>query len=149
MLLQWLFGTFDLLGLPLGLAAVWARSCSLWRPRNVTDLSPVFVADNVWGATAVLWIATGLFRVFGGFEKGAVYYLHDRAFYIKMALLVIILLLEVWSMTTLIRWHIQVRRGTSVNTDIAPTLARISATQAGLVVMMACAATAVARRFFC
>ena len=114
MLLQWLSATLHLLGLPLGLGAAWARSRALRRTLNATDLSPVFVADNLWGAAPVLWIATGLFRVFGGLEKGAAYYLHDRAFQSKMALLVIILLLEVWPMTTLIRWRIKVRRGASI-----------------------------------
>jgi putative membrane protein len=148
MWLKWIIATLHLLGLPLGLGAVWARSRALRSARIAKDLSAVFVADNLWGLAAVLWIATGLLRVFGGLEKGAAYYLHDRAFYIKMALFVIILLLEVWPMATLIRWRIQTRRGTSINMATAQVLARISATQAGLVVLMACAATAVARGFF-
>lgn len=148
MWLKWIIATLHLLGLPLGLGGVWARGRALRGARIPTDLCSVFVADNLWGLAAVLWIATGLLRVFGGLDKGTAYYLHDRAFYIKMALFAIILVLEVWPMATLIRWRIQVRRGISINMANAPVLARISATQAVLVVLMACAATAVARGFF-
>ena len=62
--------------------------------------------------------------------------------------LVIILLLEIWPMTTLIRWRIQARRGTSIDMTVAPMLARISVIQAGLVILMVFAATAVARGYF-
>ena len=147
MLIHWLVATLHLLGFPLGLGAVWERSRALTRARGATDLSRVFVADNLWGVAALLWIATGLLRVFGGIEKGAAYYLHDRAFYIKMAFFILILLLEVWPMMTLIRWRIQLRRGTPINLAVAGKLARISAIQSAIVVLMVCAATAVARGF--
>jgi putative membrane protein len=35
----------------------------------------------------VLWIGTGLVRAFGGYEKGAFYYLHNHLFWAKMGLL--------------------------------------------------------------
>jgi putative membrane protein len=145
MLLHWFVATLHLLALPLGLGAVWARSRGLRLVRSAADLPRVFVADNLWGVAAVLWLATGLLRTFGGLEKGAEYYLHSRAFYLKMALFVIILLLEIWPMTTFIRWRIRLRRGASIDTANAPTFARISAIQAGLVVLTLCMATAVAR----
>ncbi len=108
----------------------------------------MFVADNLWGLAALLWIATGLLRAFAGLEKGTSYYLHDRVFYIKMSLLVVILLLEIWPMTTLIRWRIGVRRGATLDLGVASALARVSRIQAGLVVLMVFAATALARGFF-
>jgi len=148
MLLHWFIATLHLLALPLGLGAIWARSRALRLARSAADLQRVFVADNFWGAAAVLWIATGLFRAFGGLEKGTEYYLHNWLFYLKMGLLVIVLLLEVWPMTSLIRWRIQLRRGASLDLTSAPMLARISAIQAALIVIMVCAATAVARGFF-
>lgn len=147
-MLNWLIATLHLLALPLGLGAVWARSRALRLARGPGDLHPVFVADNVWGLAAVLWIATGLFRVFGGLEKATSYYLHDRVFYAKMGLFVAILLLEIWPMATLIRWRRELRRGASLNTAAAPALARISQVQAGIVVLMVFAATALARGFF-
>jgi putative membrane protein len=145
MMLRWVIASLHLLALPLGLGAIWARSRALGATRAPDDLKPVFLADTLWGLAAVLWIGTGLLRAFGGLEKGASYYLHDRAFFLKMGLLVLILLLEIWPMTTLIRWRIRVRRGDRVDTTAARALARISLVQAGLVVSMVFAATALAR----
>jgi len=116
--------------------------------RTADDLDRAFVADNLWGAAAGLWLVTGLVRVFGGVEKGAFYYLHDRAFIAKMGLFIIILLLEIRPMVTLIRWRIGLRRGNSLSLESAPALARITWVQACLVVLMVFAATAVARGFF-
>jgi putative membrane protein len=39
-------------------------------------LNDVFTADSFWGIAALLWIVTGLWRAFGGLEKGSDYYLH-------------------------------------------------------------------------
>jgi putative membrane protein len=147
MVLRWLIATLHLLALPLGLGAVWARSRALGLAHSTNDLQRVFAADNLWGLAAVLWIATGLLRAFGGLEKGASYYLRHRAFYAKMGLLLVILLLESWPMVTLIGWRIGLRRGGSIDMARAPALARISQIQAGLVILMVFTATAVARGF--
>jgi len=147
-MLRWVFASLHLLALPLGLGAVWARSRALRRARGAADLPAVFVADNLWGLAALIWIVTGLVRAFGGLEKGATYYLHDRVFHAKMGLLVVILVLELQPMTTLIRWRIGLRRGAPITLTAAAALARISAIQAGLIVLMVFAATALARGFF-
>ncbi|HKE89460.1 MAG TPA: DUF2214 family protein [Gemmatimonadales bacterium] len=147
MTLRWLIATLHLLTLPLGLGAIWARSRALQRVQG-GDLQRVFLADNLWALAAFLWISTGLLRAFGGLEKGAAYYLHDRAFYVKMGLLVTILALEVWPMMTLIRWRIAQRRKATPDLSAAPHLALISRIQAGLVILMVLAATAMARGFF-
>ena len=148
MILHWLIATLHLLALPLGLGAIWMRARLLARALRREDLAPIFIADTLWGAAAALWIATGLWRAFGGLDKGTAYYLHDHAFYVKMALLAVILLLEIWPMVTLIRWRIRKRRGSAVDVRAAPFLARISYVQAVLVVLMVFAATAVAREYF-
>lgn len=148
MILRWLVATFHLLALPLGLGAVWARSRGLASARTNADLARVFVADNLWGLAAGLWIVTGLWRAFGGLEKGTGYYLNDPVFYVKMSLLIVILLLESWVMMALIRWRIAVRRGRSIDLTPAAAFARIGQVQAVLVVLMVFAATALARGFF-
>jgi putative membrane protein len=148
MILRWLVATVHLLALPLGLGAIWGRARALAHATGTKDLPRIFVVDNLWGAAAVLWIATGLWRAFGGLEKGTAYYLHDHAFYVKMGLLIVILLLEIWPMTTLIRWRIHARRGPLVDIHVAPLLARVSYAQFGLVILMVLAATAVARGYF-
>lgn len=145
MMLRWVVATAHLLALPLGLGAVWARSRALASADSPTGLRSAFAADTVWGLAAALWITTGLARAFGGLEKGTDYYLHDRVFYVKMGLLLVVLLLEIRPMVTLLRWRITVRRGGSPDTTAAPALARISRIQAGLVIVMVFAATALAR----
>jgi putative membrane protein len=148
MILRWLVATLHLLALPLGLGAIWTRARALARLTGNQGLARVFVADNLWAVAAVLWIATGVWRAFGGLEKGTAYYLHDHAFHAKMGLLLLILLLEIWPMTTLMRWRIRARRAPTMDIRVAPLLARVSYVQAGLVVLMVFAATAVARGYF-
>ena len=148
MMLRWLVASLHLLALPLGLGAVWARQRALRAVLDAEGLRRVFLADTLWGVAALLWIGTGLLRAFGGLEKGASYYLHDRVFYAKMGLLALILLLEIWPMSTLIRWRIALGCGASIDTTPALALARISQVQAGLVVLIVFAATALARGLF-
>src|SRR5262245_22664465 len=148
MTLRWLLASLHLLTLPLGLGAVWARSRALTSARTNQDLQRVFVADNLWALAAAMWIGTGLWRVFSGLEKGSSYYMHNRVFYTKMGLLVLILLLEIWPIVTLIRWRTAVRRDVTVDLAAAGPLARISRIQAALIVLMVFAATAMARGFF-
>jgi putative membrane protein len=146
MLIHWIFAALHLLALGIGLGAVWARAQALRAPLDgPAAFKRVFYADTLWGVAALLWIATGLTRAFGGLEKGTAYYVHNEFFLAKMALLVVILALEIWPMTTLIRWRIQLARKEQVRTEPARRLAQISTLQAFLVVAMVFLATAMAR----
>lgn len=104
-----------------------------------------FVGDALWGIAAVLWIGSGLWRAFGGLEKGTDYYLGSTAFWLKMALLLGILILEVRPMLTLIRWRIADSRGLTIDLAPARTLARVSMIQLVLISVMVLLATAMAR----
>ncbi|HYN88255.1 MAG TPA: DUF2214 family protein [Ardenticatenaceae bacterium] len=145
MLFRWLLAALHLLALGIGLAAVWARARSLRGPLDDEGLRRVVYADSFWGIAAVLWIATGAVRAFTGLEKGPSYYLNSNAFLIKMALLALVLLLEVWPMVTLIRWRIARGRGAQPDTTPARTFGLVSYVQALIVVAMVFAATAMAR----
>jgi putative membrane protein len=145
MLLRWLFAALHLLGLGIGLGAVWARARALRGPLDPVGLRRVFYADSWWGVAAAIWIGTGLVRVIGGLEKGMDYYLQNHVFWGKMALLLVILVLEVWPMVTLVRWRVQLARGEAPDTSPAGRFASISYLQAALVLLMVLAATAMAR----
>ena len=80
-----------------------------------------------------------------GLEKGSAYYVHNGLFLLKMALLGLILVLELQPMITFIRWRQQLAKGQPVDAARAQRFATISAIQAGLVLLMVLAATAVAR----
>jgi putative membrane protein len=144
-MLRWLLAWAHLLGLGIGLGAVWARARALSGPLDPAGLRRAFAADTWWGVAAGLWIVTGLVRAFGPFEKGSAYYLSSGWFLLKMALLLAILALEIAPMITLIRWRIALAHGRALNTGPARTFARISDVQAVLVVLMVLCATAMAR----
>jgi putative membrane protein len=64
-----------------------------------------------------------------------------------MSLLVLILLLELGPMIALVRWRMELGRGTQPDTRAAPAFARISFVQAVLVMLMVLAATGMARGY--
>src|SRR5437762_13825017 len=136
MTIRWLLAAFHLLGLGVGLGAVWARGRAFQAQLDVLGLRGVFYADAWWGIAAIVWIGTGLVRAFGGFEKGSFYYLHNLVFWAKMGLLAAILALEVGPMIALIRWRVAVARGCVPDTRAATSLARIRFVPAVLVALM-------------
>lgn len=144
-LLRWIVAAIHLLGLGLGLGAIWSRSRALRDLSDPKNIQRALFADTLWGIAALLWITTGLARAFAGLEKGSAYYLANDAFWIKMSLLALVLVLEIWPMVTLIRWRIQLARGEAINAQHASRFALISALQTVLVVAMVFAATAMAR----
>jgi putative membrane protein len=145
MTLRILLAALHLSGLGVGLGAVWARARGFQGTLDAPGLRRLFAADSWWGLAAVLWIGTGLWRLLAGIEKPTAYYLHNHVFWLKMAALAAILLLEISPMITLIKWRILVARGAPVDVRRAPMFATISYVQAGLVLVMVVAATATAR----
>jgi putative membrane protein len=148
MTLRWLLAAVHLLALVIGSGAICIRAWSLRTTLTEDRLRTVFRADSLWGLAALLWVGTGVWRAFGGLEKGAAYYLGSTAFWIKMALLAAILVLEVRPMITLIRWRGAVKRGQLREINDAALLSRISMVQLVLVGAMVFAATAMARGVF-
>jgi putative membrane protein len=142
---RWLLAFAHLMGLGIGLGAVWTRARALAGPVDPAALRRALAADTWWGIAAVVWIATGLLRAFGPFEKGPAFYLHDGFFLLKMTFLLAILALEIAPMVALVRWRIELKRGLSPDTRRARAFARTSTVQAVLVVLMVLCATAMAR----
>ena len=145
--LRLLLAALHLLALGIGFGAVWARGRALARATDADHLRPAFYADVWWGIAALVWISTGLARLFGPFEKGTDYYFDNPLFDAKMGLLGLILVLEVWPMRTLIRWRVQLGKGQPVDLAPARRFATISFVQAALVVAMVLCAVAMARGY--
>lgn len=143
--LRWLLAALHLIALGIGVGAVFARGQALQHLSFEKGYKRIFLADNLWGLSALLWITTGLLRAFGGFEKGSAYYLNNTFFWIKMGLFLTIFLLEIRPMINLIRWRIFVLKDKPIDTSSAKSFAHISYVQAGLVLLMILAATAMAR----
>jgi putative membrane protein len=133
------------LALAIGLPAIFLRGRALKGPLDDAGLGQLFGADTMWGVAAALWVATGLIRAFGGLEKGAAFYLHSRLFYVKMALFLAIVALEMWPMVTFIRWRQARRRGARVDTSRARALFQVNHVQLALVIVAVFVASAMAR----
>src|SRR5579859_6676333 len=144
-MMRWAFAALHLIALGIGLGAVWARAQMLGA--QPPDLKRAFYADTWWGIAAILWIATGLVRLLAGLEKATGYYVGNSFFRIKMALLILILVLEIAPMINLIRWRVRIAHNEQPDTHTAPAFALISRIQAGLVLLMVLAATAMARGY--
>ena len=139
------FSSLHLLALGLGLPSVFLRGRALRGPLDSPGLGRLFVADTVWGVAAALWVLTGLTRAFGGLEKGSTFYLSSPLFWVKMALLLAIVALEIWPMVTFIRWRVARGRGQSPDTGRARALYAVNQTQVVLVVVMVFVASMMAR----
>ena len=147
MTLRWLLAAVHLIALGVGMGAVFARGLALRKPETKGSLDRAFLADSYWGLSAILWIGTGLWRLFGEYEKTLGYYLDSSMFWVKMGLLAGILLLELWPMVVLIQWRFAVRAKETIDLSPAPKIARISYLQTAILVVMVLAATAMARGF--
>jgi putative membrane protein len=133
------------LALAIGLPAVFLRGRALAGSLDDDGLRRLFAADTTWGVAAILWLATGLLRVFAGLEKGSAYYLSNHTFYAKMALFGLVLILEIWPMLTFIRWRRARSKGMPVDTAHRRMLAGINATEVAIVVLIVFVASAMAR----
>jgi putative membrane protein len=142
-----LLATIHVLGLGIGLGAVWARGSALSAPLDGPGVRRVLTADAWWGVAALVWLVTGIWRLLAGMEKPTGYYMGSHLFWGKMALFALILLLELRPIATFTRWRRTVTAGGLPDTAGAAGLARTSRVQAFVLVAMVLAATAMARGF--
>lgn len=150
MILPSLFASLHYLALPVGLGGLWMRGrYILALSQDFNDslaLERLFIADNFWGAGALLWILTGLMRAFGGLEKGSSFYLHSHLFWVKMGLFATVAILEVLPMSLFIRWRLNRKSGRPLKgEDKLLVLRRINAIEAVLVFLIPFVASAMAR----
>ena len=145
MTIRWLFAVFHLLGLGIGLGAVWMRARALSELGREGSLRTVFTADTWWIVALTLWLVTGLVRVLAGLEKPGGYYLHNGFFWAKMGVALVIYVIELWPMTAILHWGLLAGRGQRVELGPAPILAAVSYAQAALLVVATALAVAMAR----
>ena len=127
---------------------MWARaralSDSLRNPEDPRAIRRALVGDVWWGIAAIVWLATGIWRLIGGTEKSASYYTESNAFLVKLSLFLVVLALEISPMTTLIRWR---RKRAEPNARDVGRIEIISYVQCALVATIALAAVATARGY--
>jgi len=105
-----LFSALHVLTLALGAGALFARGRALSGSLDEAGWKRLLAADNAWGIAALLWITTGLARVFFGGKEPAFYW-RNGFFWIKLSLFALIFLLELTPMITFIRVRGARRRG--------------------------------------
>jgi putative membrane protein len=142
-----LVSAFHVLAIALALGSVFARGRALKGTLDDAGLRRLFAADNAWGLAAALLLITGLWRAFGGLEKGTAFYLASYAFWTKMTLFVAIVALEIRPMLTFIRWRREVGAGRRPDTAGARTLYTITHIQMALAAVMVFVAAFMARGF--
>ncbi|APC14856.1 hypothetical protein BLL42_03625 [Pseudomonas frederiksbergensis] len=146
MLVHWFLAAVHLLAYALALWGVLTRGMAFRRvASDGVGARSVLLADNFWGISALILLISGGLRAFGGYEKGADYYLHQPLFHLKMTLFVIILLLEIAPMVALIKWRIALSRSAPIDVGRVSLFARISHIEALLIILMVVAATGMAR----
>jgi putative membrane protein len=145
MILRWVLAAVHLLALGIGLGAVYVRGRTLGGRIDADKVRAALSADAWWGMAAILWVGSGLWRLFGAVEKDTGYYMGSHVFWTKMVLFLGVLAMEVRPMLTLSRWRRDLARGIPPNTSSAARISRLSYAQAGLIVLMVLAATAMAR----
>lgn len=142
--------SLHLLALSLGMMATVLRGSALREPFAPLSLKRALRLDLIWGIAAVLWIATGLWRLLGGIEKPLAYYMANHWFMAKMGCFVLIALLEVWPMVVLTRARIALRHGRDAAAIVVPAggrIALIGHVQATIALAMIFMAVAMARGY--
>lgn len=143
--LRYIVATIHILTFGIGAASIWMRASALRKLKDESGLNDVFLADNVWALAAFLWLLTGLWRAFGGLEKGSGFYLGNIAFLVKMSLFILVFALELRPMVTLIKWRSSLRKKEQIDFSVAPSLARTSYIELLLLIPIVAMATAMAR----
>lgn len=143
--LKYVVATIHILTFGLGFYSCWARANALKNLKDESGIKDVLTADNLWGLSAALWLGTGIWRAFGGLEKGSDYYLHNTAFLIKMSCFILVFALELKPMITFIRWRSLQAKKEAIDISIAPSLARVSFIELILLIPIVAMATAMAR----
>ena len=144
MIVAALLSSIHMLTLALGVGGIFARGRALSQPLDAAGWRRLLAADNIWGAAAVLWIASGLGRVFFGGREPSFYW-RNGLFWVKLGLFGLVFLLELAPMTTFIRVRIAQRRGAALPTFEIDTYRRINAIELSLVVAIVFVAAFMAR----
>jgi putative membrane protein len=139
-----LLSAIHMLTLALGLGAVFVRGRALAGPLDETGWKRLLTADNLWGAAAGLWIASGLGRVFfGGKEPG--FYWRNGFFWVKLALFGLVFALELKPMITFIRVRAARQKKTALPPFSVEALRRINSAEVALVIVIVFVAAFMAR----
>jgi putative membrane protein len=144
MILAALLSAIHMLTLALGAGALFVRGRALAGPLDDAGWKRLLAADAAWGVAALLWIASGLARVFWG-GKDPSFYWRNGFFWIKLTLFGIVFMLEQAPMITFMRVRSARSRGTAPPGFPVETYRRLNAAELALVVAIVFVAAFMAR----
>lgn len=144
MLVAALLSAIHMLTLALGLGGIYVRGRALAGPLDDAGWTRLLAADNAWGAAALLWIVSGLGRVFFGGKEPSFYW-HNGFFWLKLGLFGTVFALELAPMMTFIRVRTARRRGTPLPGFSIQRYRRLNAAEFALVVAIVVVAAFMAR----
>jgi putative membrane protein len=139
-----LLSAIHMLTLALGLGAIFARGRALSGLLDDAGWKRLLAADTAWGIAAVLWIVSGLGRVFFGGKEPSFYW-RNGFFWIKLALFGIVFTLESAPMMTFIRVRRARSQGVAVPRFSIEAYRRINAVELALIVAIVFVAAFMAR----
>ena len=103
--LSWL----HLLALAIGLGGVWARARalddSLRHPEDPRAIRRALAGNGWWVLAIVVWLVTGLWRLFAGTAQPTSAYVWSNAFAVKIGIFLVVVALEIWPTSVLLRWQ--------------------------------------------
>ena len=106
---------FHLLGFAFLFWAILGRGKSLKALQvspHETNLRALFYFDRFVNATLIVSVGTGLYRAFSSLEKGTDYYLKHPYFHLKLTLVVLFLLFELYPKVVFFKWKSTLNKGT-------------------------------------
>ena len=140
-----------LIGLSIAVASIYTRALVFKEVSDRAALHRGFRADNWWGISALILVATGVWRALASLEKSSSWYWTNHVFQVKIGLLILIFLLEVWPMITLLTWRWAEKSSRLPTMDVirrkGRRISRISDIQAFLLLAIIVAAVAMARGY--
>jgi putative membrane protein len=148
-LLRAALSAVHVLAVALALGSIFARGLRLRElrrdPSDSRARERLLRADNVWGISALLFLATGLARAFGRLEKTPDFYLRNGFFWVKMSLFAVVLLLEILPMVTFLRWRFAAARSAAGAAANLSTLIALNDAETALVCVIPFVAALMAR----
>ena len=144
MIISALLSAIHVLTLAIGLGAVYARGRALGGPLDEAGWKRMLAADNLWGAAAGLWIASGLARVFYG-GKSPDFYWRNGFFWVKLGLFGLVFALELTPMMTFMRVRTAQKKRAPLPTFSVDAYRRINQIETALVVVIVFVAAFMAR----
>src|SRR5688572_30037947 len=133
-----------LLALAIGAASIFLRARALGGTLDREGIERAMRADNWWGIASILWVGSGVLRLFW-LEKSTAFFLRNGFFWVKMSLFATAMVLEMWPMITFIGWRVTLAKGDLPDTRRAALFRKVSLVELAIILAIPFAAASMAR----